>query len=54
MLDTANDTIPDFFGLPEGTLVTYIGNSNDPDTNASRAIGGLLQDHVYVLQTPTA
>ena len=45
-VDPNSDTIT-FSGLPDGTRVTYIANSNDPDTDAGRGIGGLVQGHDY-------
>ncbi|HEY6224863.1 MAG TPA: hypothetical protein VIW26_13845, partial [Gemmatimonadales bacterium] len=47
-VDTATSSIL-LSGLADGTKVTYIGNSNDPDTDASRGIGGLLQGHDYLV-----
>jgi hypothetical protein len=45
-VDLTHNTIA-ITGFSEGQLVTYIGNSNDPTTNASRGIPGLKQGHQY-------
>src|SRR5262249_27631270 len=45
-VDPSTDRIT-ISGFSDGQLVTYIGNSNDPDTNANRGIPGLQQGHQY-------
>ena len=47
-VDPNGDTIT-FSGLPDGTRVTCIANSNDTDTDAGGGIGGLVQEHDYLL-----
>jgi hypothetical protein len=45
-VNAQNSTIT-ISGFSDGQLVTYIGNSNDPNDNSSRGIPGLQQGHQY-------